>query len=52
MNSAGGRCHDIARCESIWARMKNKLFNSHGRKNTDYTIEQLKTMIWRYYMSY
>ena len=22
MNSAGGRCHDNARCESIWARMK------------------------------
>ena len=27
--------------------MKNELFYS-----TDYTIEQLKTMIWRYYMSY
>ena len=23
MNSAGGRCHDNARCESMWARMKN-----------------------------
>ncbi len=22
MNSAGGRCHDNARCESMWARMK------------------------------
>jgi len=50
MNSAGGRCHDNARCESIRGlvtRMKNELFYS-----TDYTIEQLKTMIWRYYMSY
>ena len=26
MNSAGGRCHDNARCESIWARMKEELF--------------------------
>ena len=50
MNSAGGRCHDNARCESIRGlvtRMKNELFYS-----TDYTTEQLKTMIWSYYMSY
>ena len=26
MNSAVGRCHDNARCESIWARMKEELF--------------------------
>ena len=24
MNSAGGRCHDNARCESMWARMKTE----------------------------
>ena len=52
MNSAGGRCHDNARCESMWARMKNELFYSRGRRSTDYTTEQLKIMIWRYYMSY
>ena len=55
MNGAGGRCHDNARCESIRGlvtRMKNELFYSRGRKSTDYTTEQLKTMIWRYYMSY
>ena len=52
MNSAGGRCHDNARCESMLARMKNELFYSRGRRSTDYTTEQLKTMIWRYYMSY
>ena len=55
MNSAGGRCHDNARRESIRGlvtRMKNELFYSRGRRSTDYTIEQLKTMIWRYYMSY
>lgn len=25
MNSDGGRCHDNARCESMWARMKSEL---------------------------
>ena len=30
MNSAGGRCHDNARCESMWARMKDELL--YGRE--------------------
>lgn len=52
MNSAGGRCHDNARCESMWARMKEELFYSRGRRSEEYTVAELKTMIWRYYMSY
>ena len=52
MNSAGGRCHDNARCESMWARIKEELFYSRNRKSEDYTVAELKTMIWRYYMSY
>ena len=52
MNSAGGRCHDNARCESMWARMKEELFYSRGDKSEKYTMKELKTMIWRYYMSY
>lgn len=52
MNSAGGRCHDNARCESMWARMKEELFYSRNRKSQNYTIEQLRSMIWRYFMSY
>ena len=52
MNSDGGRCHDNARCESMWARMKEELFYSRGDKSENYTIEELKTMIWRYFMSY
>ena len=52
MNSAGGRCHDNARCESIWARMKDELFYNRGRRSEDYTIEALKAMAWRYFMSY
>ena len=52
MNSAGGRCHDNARCESMWARMKEELFYSREDKPENYTMKELKTMIWRYFMSY
>ena len=51
MNSAGGRCHDNARCESMWARMKSELL--YDRYDTEQmTLEQLKSLIWRYFMSY
>ena len=51
MNSAGGRCHDNARCESMWARMKSELL--YGRYETEkMTTEELKTVIWRYFISY
>ncbi len=51
MNSAGGRCHDNARCESMWARMKSELL--YNRYITEeMTIEELKKLIWRYFMSY
>ena len=52
MNSAGGRCHDNARCESMWARMKEELFYLRNRKSENYTIDELKTLIWRYFLSY
>ena len=51
MNSAGGRCHDNARCEALWARMKEELL--YGRYNTkQMTIDELKTLIWRYFIIY
>lgn len=51
MNSAGGRYHDNARCESMWARMKSELF--YGRYDTKkFTKAELKVKIWRYFMSY
>ena len=51
MNSAGGRCHDNARCESMWGRLKEELL--YGRYDTEkLSIEELKTIIWRYYISY
>ena len=51
MNSAGGRCHDNARCESMWARMKTELlYNRYDTKQM--TVEDLKELIWRYFFSY
>ena len=39
MNRAGGRCHDNARCESMWARMKTELL--YDRYDTkQMTIEE------------
>ena len=50
-NSAGGRCHDNARCESMWARMKSELL--YDRYNTEsLTTDELKVLIWRYFISY
>lgn len=51
MNSDGGRCHDNARCESMWARLKSELL--YGRYDTKkMTINDLKQLIWRYFISY
>lgn len=51
MNSAGGRCHDNAKCESLWARFKEELL--YGRYKTEkMSMEAVKSLIWRYFMSY
>ncbi|WP_026835489.1 IS3 family transposase [Eubacterium xylanophilum] len=51
MNSDGGRCHDNARCESMWARFKTELlYDRYDTKSM--TVKELKTVIWRYFMSY
>ena len=51
MNSAEGRCHDNARCESIWARMKKELlYDRYDTKQME--AEELKALIWRYFLSY
>ena len=51
MNSAAGKCHDNARCEAIWARMKVELI--YGRYDTKkMSMEAVKSLIWRYFMSY
>lgn len=44
MNSAGGRCHDNARCESMWARMKTELL--YDRYDPEQlTVEHLKSLV-------
>lgn len=51
MNSEGGRCHDNARYESMCARMKNELF--YDRLDPErLTLQELKALVWRYFMSY
>jgi putative transposase len=51
MNSAGGRCHDNAKCESLWGRFKEELL--YGRYNTEkMSNADVKSLIWRYFMSY
>lgn len=51
MNSEGGRCHDNARCESMWGRMKSELLYERY-PTAKMTTDELKVVIWRYYISY
>lgn len=48
MNRVGERCHDNARCESIWVRMKEELF--YGRYSPK-QLDQIKQMIWRFFLA-
>ncbi len=51
MDSDGGRCHDNARCGAVWAGMKEELL--YGRYDTEkMTVEELKTLIWGYFIIY
>jgi transposase InsO family protein len=50
MNSAAGRCFDNARCESLWARFKVEKIYGIGSKK--FSKEEMKSIIWRYFMSY
>lgn len=50
MNSAGGRCHDNAKCESMWARMKVEIFSIYNPKK--FTATQMEKIIWDYFMDY
>ena len=50
MNSAGGRCHDNAKCESMWARGKVEKFYNFDTSRMP--MELVKKMAFRYYMGY
>jgi transposase InsO family protein len=50
MNGAAGRCHDNAKCESMWARGKNEIMSCYNTKKM--SCEELKRLIFRYYLGY
>jgi len=50
MNGAAGRCHDNAKCESMWARGKGEIMACYNTSKM--TCEELKRLIFRYYMGY
>lgn len=51
MNSDGGRCHDNAKCESMWARFKTEaIYGRHNTKNMP--MEEVKTLVFRYFLGY
>jgi len=51
MNSAGGRCHDNAKCESMWARFKEELI--YGKIDTaKMPMAAVKALVWRYFFGY
>ena len=51
MNSAGRRCHDNVRYESMRAGMKTELlYDRYDTKQME--VEELKISIWRYFLSY
>ena len=50
MNSAGGRCHDNAKCESMWARAKDEIGALYNVKTIP--CAQLKCIIEDYFLCY
>ena len=50
MNSAAGRCHDNAKCESMWARGKDEIMACFDTRNM--TCEKLKRMLFYYFLVY
>ena len=51
VDSGRRRCHDNARCESMWARMESGPFYDRIGPAA-MTVEQSMTLIWRYSISY
>jgi transposase InsO family protein len=50
MNSAAGRCHDNAKGESMWARGEVEISRLYDTRKM--TCEQVKALLFRYYMGY
>ncbi len=50
MNSASGRCHDNAKCESMWARAKDEIYAIFDPKH--HTCAQMTEIITQYFLDY
>lgn len=51
MSFAGSSCYGNAKCESMWARMKEEAI--YGRHKTEcMSMEAVKSLVFRYYMGY
>lgn len=51
MSFAGSSCYGNAKCESMWARMKEEAI--YGRNKTaEMSMEAVKSLVFRYYMGY
>ncbi len=50
MNSASGRCHDNAKCESMWARGKEEMKSLH--KFSKLSKTEASSIIYDYYLDY
>lgn len=51
MSFAGSSCYGNAKCESMWARMKEEAI--YGRhKTAQMSMEAVKSLVFRYYMGY
>jgi len=50
MNGAAGRCHDNAKCESMWGRGESEISTIYDTRKL--TCAELKRLLFRYYMGY
>ena len=50
MNSASGRCHDNAKCESMWARAKEDILSRHNINKISRL--ELEFIIYEYFLEY
>lgn len=50
MNSAAGRCHDNAKCESLWARGKEEIMAIYNIKKL--SCREIEQIVYTYYTDY
>jgi transposase InsO family protein len=50
MNSAAGRCHDNAKCESMWGRGKSEILAIYDTRKM--SCDEVERLIFRYFLDY